>query len=228
MASRGVIAAALTPQGVERPARGGGDEGAGLWPLVAHGPPSAWLTRLARGHPRSQAQAGNGRGAQTDVAPALGGTMAFAWAERGHGGGIRLDDVARTALFAVGQARRVWGDLPRRGARGLQVAPPALARRLAPVGGLGQERCGLLGPGGQATAQVQHGRGGLAHPRAEAGAVAPAVAAQATPDLGQSLVACLRRGLQARGRARAWLAAPLAAVPHVFGAWDNVVASVTR
>ena len=91
-----------------------------------------------------------------------------------------------------------------------------------------QERFGLLGPGRNATAQVQQVLFGLAHQRDEDFALAPAPAAKATHDLVQGLVELLSGVLQARGRARALLADPLEEVQHFFWALYSVVASVTR
>ena len=176
----------------------------------------------------SKDKAGSGLGEQTGFAPELGWTIAFAFDDRGNGGVIRIDDFALTELFTLGQALRLFGDLPMRVARGLQVTQQALALRLAQVGVLVQERFGLLGPGRNATAQVQQVLFGLAHQRDEDFALAPAPAAKATHDLVQGLVELLSGVLQARGRARALLADALDEVQEFFWALYSVVASVTR
>jgi len=173
-------------------------------------------------------KAGSGLGEQTDFAPELGWTIAFAFDDRGNGGVIRMDDFALTELFALGQALRLFGDLPMRVARGLQVASQALALRLAQVGVLVQERLCLLGPERNGTAQLQQVLCGLAHQRDQDFALAPALAAKATHDLVQGLVEFLSGVLQSRGRERALLADPLDEVQHFFWALYNVVASVTR
>ena len=79
VAERSVIAPESTTQGVALPARGGCDEVDGLVPLVEPGHHRAWIPRIALGHPMSKDKAGSGLGEQTDLAPELGWTIAFAF-----------------------------------------------------------------------------------------------------------------------------------------------------
>ena len=153
----------------------------------------------------SKDKTGSGLGEQTDFAPELGWTIAFAFEDRGNGGVIRIDDFALTELFALGQTLRLFGDLPMRVARGLQVAQQALALRLAQVGVLVQERLGLLGRDRNGTAQVQQVLFSLAHQRDEDFALAPALAAKATHDLVQGLAE-----LPEQGASVAWPGARIA------------------
>src|SRR6516164_6164818 len=112
----------IPTQGVDLQALGGFDEVDGPVHLVEQGQHIARITRVALGHPMRKDKAGSGLGEQTDFAPELGWTMAFAFDYRGNGGVIRMDDFALTERFALGQALRLFGDLPMRVARGLQVA----------------------------------------------------------------------------------------------------------
>jgi hypothetical protein len=69
-----------------------------------------------------KAKAGSGLGQEASFAPKLGWTIAFAFHDGGNGGVIRLHDFALGPLFALGQALRLFGDLPMRVAGGLEVA----------------------------------------------------------------------------------------------------------
>jgi hypothetical protein len=228
LAPRGGIAPQSPAQGVDANTRGGGDAVDGPWPRLAQGPHLARITRLARGDALGQEKAGSGLGQEAGFAPKRGRAMACALHDGGHGGGRRMPDFALGELFTLGQAPRLLGELPRRGAGSVQVTTQTRTLRLPEGAVLTQARLGVLGPGRQATAQVQQALCGRTHPRDAALALAPALTTKATPDLVQGLLQRLRWVLQSGGRARALLTDPLDAVQAFFGALSSVVASVTR
>jgi len=90
---------------------------------------------MTRRHAIGNDTAGRGLRQDSSAAPALGRTMAFALDDGGDGGIRGIDDVALGELFALGQALRLFDDVPMRVADSCEVAPQTPALDLTEVGG---------------------------------------------------------------------------------------------
>jgi len=216
VASLGVIDPQITAQRVDLQALRGDNEVKGLLHLVEQGQHIAGITRIALGDAIGKDKARGGLGQETDCATELGWTITFALDDGGDGGIISIDDFVLGERFALGQPLRLLGDVPIRVAGGCEIAQQTSTTGLIQVRGLAQEVLGLLGPGGNGTAQFKQLLFGLTHQRDEDFAVAPTLAAKAPHALLQRLVESLSGGLQSRGRDRALRADAFEEVQEFF------------
>ena len=91
--------------------------------LVEHGHHIAWVTGIALGHPIGKDKAGGGLRQHAGFATKLGGTIAFAFDDGCNRRVIGIDNFVLGELFALGEALRLFGDVPMRRTGSLQVAP---------------------------------------------------------------------------------------------------------
>ena len=195
-----VIDSQIPAQRVDPQAVGGGDEVNGALHLVEHGQHRARGTWIAGGHPVGEDEAGSGLRHDTGVAAKLGGAVALACDDGGNRWVLGMDDFALGKLVALGEALRLLGDMPLRGAGSLEVPQQALALGRAPGAVVVQELSGLLHPALHGITQLAQVPLGCAHQLDKDFALASALAAKAAQDLFQGLAQCLSLDAQGLGR----------------------------
>ena len=88
-----------------------GDARTGGLDLVDQGHDIAGITGIPHRQPRRKHEAGGGLGDNPRLAAKLGGAVALAFADRGNGGIIGIDDFTVRQGLAVGEAAGLGGDL---------------------------------------------------------------------------------------------------------------------
>src|SRR5882672_2113233 len=228
LAQLGVVEGQIARQRVNGRRRVAGGPAQGELHFVDQGHDIAGVTRIPDRQHKGKDEARGGLGDDARFAAKLGGAVALAFANRGDGGIVGIDNFALAQGLALGEVPGLGGDLGMGVQSDGQLGDQAGLLALSQLGST--EHARLRG-----SCQLHHGtpsrqqlRFRLAHHAHKHLALSATLAAKAAHDLGEVLLELLRLGLQRRARDHAVLGEGRNDLEDFFFALYKVAASLTR